>query len=106
MDSIADPVRGLYQHYKGGFYEMLGIAEDVESGDRCVVYQDVGLMENLLDPDPNDPPRLNARVVETPNRGSLSVCSIKRFTEAVDGGVYHHGARVPRFRLVIPAPHR
>ena len=85
---------------------MLGIAEEPESGNRCVVYQAIGLMENLLDPDPNNPPRLNTRVVETPNKGTLSVCSIERFTDLVDGGVFHHGTRVPRFRLVTAAPRR
>jgi hypothetical protein len=34
----------------------------------------------------------------------LSVCSVDRFTELIDGKEYHKGERVPRFRLVSPAP--
>jgi hypothetical protein len=29
---------GLYRHFKGGLYKVLGVAEDTETGDRSVVY--------------------------------------------------------------------
>jgi hypothetical protein len=99
-----DPVKGTYQHFKGAFYEMLGIAEDPETGNRYVVYQALGLMENLLEPDPKNHFYPEARVTSTPTKGELAVCSVARFTEMVDGKEYHKGQRVPRFRLVSPAP--
>ena len=98
-----DPVKGTYQHFKGAFYEMLGIAEDPETGNRYVVYQALGLMENLLEPDPKNHFDPEARVTSTPTKGELAVCSVARFTEMVDGKEYHKGQRVPRFRLVSPA---
>jgi hypothetical protein len=97
-----DPVKGTYQHFKGAFYDVLGIAEDPESGNRFVVYQALGLMENLLGPDPKNNFYPDARVTSTPTKGELAVCSLKRFTEPVDGGEYHPGKQVPRFRLVSP----
>src|SRR5262245_60971450 len=30
-----DPVKGTYQHFKGAFYEVLGIAEEPETGSRA-----------------------------------------------------------------------
>lgn len=98
-----DPVKGTYQHFKGAFYEVLGIAEEPETASRYVVYQAIGLMENLLDSDPknNFSP---ARVTSTPTKGELAVCSVARFAELVDGKEYHQGKRVPRFRLVAAAP--
>src|SRR5262245_35479233 len=100
-----DPVKGTYQHYKGAFYEVLGIAEEPETGARYVVYQALGLMENLLPADPKNHFYPEARVTSAPNKDELAVCSIERFTERVDGKEYHPGERVPRFRLVTPAPH-
>jgi hypothetical protein len=103
-DQLAnDPVKGTYQHYNGAFYEVLGIADEPETGARYVVYQALGLMENLLPPDPENHFRPAARVTSTPTKGELAVCSIRRFTEQVDGKEYHPGRRVPRFRLVSPA---
>ena len=99
-----DPVKGTYQHFKGAFYEVLGVAEDPEDGKRYVVYESLGLMENLLPPDPEDHFRPGDRVVSTPTKGELAVCSVARFTELVEGKEYHPGQRVPRFRLVAPAP--
>jgi hypothetical protein len=99
-----DPVKGTYQHFKGAFYEMLGIAEDPDTGKRYVVYQALGLMENLLGLDPEENPGAGPSVVSTSNKGVLSVCAIERFNELVDGKEYHPGERVPRFRLVTPAP--
>jgi hypothetical protein len=99
-----DPVKGTYQHFKGAFYEVLGIAEEPETGKRYVVYQALGLMENLLPADPENHFYPDARVSSTPTKGELAVCSIDRFTELVDGKEYHKGQRVPRFRLVSPVP--
>jgi hypothetical protein len=102
-----DPiVRGTYQHYKGAFYEVLGIAEEPESGKRYVVYQSLGLMQNVLPDDPENNFHPEAGVTNTPTKGELTVCSIPRFTEEVDGKEYSGGKRVPRFRLVSALPHR
>jgi hypothetical protein len=98
------PVKGLYQHYKGAFFEVLGIAEAPETMKRQVVYQAIGLAEVLLVPDAESAASPDARVISTPTKGELSVCSIERFTELVDGKEYHPGKKVPRFRLVSAAP--
>ena len=50
-----DPVPGTYQNYKGAFYEVLGIADDPETGNKYVVYQAIGITENLLDEDKAGP---------------------------------------------------
>src|SRR5258707_13939662 len=94
-----EPVKGTYQHYKGAFYEMLGIAEAPETMKRQVVYQALGLAEVLLTPDGENAAPPEHRVISTPTKGELAVCSIERFTELVDGKEYHQGQRVPRFRL-------
>lgn len=99
-----DPVKGTYQHYKGAFYEVLGIAEAPETGSRYVVYQALGLTEVLLAPEPERNFHPEGRVISTPTKGELTVCSIKRFLELVPGKEYHGGQQVPRFRLVAPAP--
>jgi hypothetical protein len=99
-----EPVKGTYQHFKGAFYEVLGIAEAPETGKRLVVYQALGLTEVLLEPDPQKNFCPEARVISTPTKGELGVCSLDRFGELVDGKEYHPGKRVPRFRLVSPAP--
>src|SRR5260370_29672558 len=103
-EAVKEPVKGTYQHYKGAFFEVLGIAEAPETMKRQVVYQAIGLAEVLLGPDgeSNAPPE--PRVIRTPTKGELAVCSIERFTEIVDGKEYLRGQRVPRFRLVAPAP--
>ncbi|WP_208740862.1 DUF1653 domain-containing protein [Micromonospora arida] len=31
---------GIYRHYKGGLYEVFGVAEHTENGERFVVYTD------------------------------------------------------------------
>src|SRR4051794_8666715 len=49
MRRMKAPVKGTYQHYKGAFYEVLGIAEDPETGKRWVVYESIGITENLLE---------------------------------------------------------
>jgi hypothetical protein len=94
---------GTYQHYKGAFYEVLGVADDPETGQKYVVYQSLGITENVLDEDPAGPV-LGHRVVRNGSKGALAVCSVERFTESVDGGEYNAGKKVPRFRLVSAAP--
>ena len=37
--SPAEPAPGLYRHYKGNHYEVLGTATHSESGERLVVYR-------------------------------------------------------------------
>jgi len=104
-EAVKEPVKGTYQHYKGAFFEVLGIAEAPETMKRQVVYQAIGLAEVLLSPDAESADSPDVRVIRTPTKGELAVCSIERFTEFVDGKEYHQGQRVPRFRLVAPAPH-
>jgi hypothetical protein len=96
-----NPVPGTYQHYKGAFYEVLGIADEPESGTKYVVYQAIGITENLLD---EEEPVLGHRVVRNGAKGALAVATTERFTELVDGGEYWGGKKVPRFRLVSAAP--
>jgi hypothetical protein len=103
---VKEPVKGTYQHYKGAFHEVLGMAESPETGKRYVVYQAVGLTEILVGPDPENNFFPDSRFTSTPTKGELAVCSVERFTELVDGKEYHPGKRVPRFRLVAPAPCR
>jgi len=90
-------VKGTYQHYKGGFYEVLGVAEEPSSGSRFVVYQALGIAEDLLG-------ESETRILRTGNKGVLAVCSLERFKEMVDGKEYSGGNRVPRFRLIARAP--
>ena len=101
-----DPIPGTYQHYKGALYVVLGIAEDPESGKRYVVYQSLGIMKNVLPDDPENNFYPEAGVTSTPTKGELTVCSIPRFTEEVDGKEFSGGQRVPRFRLVSAAKRR
>jgi len=43
-----DPiVKGIWQHYKGGFYEVLGIASDPTREGDFVVYEAIGITEDL-----------------------------------------------------------
>jgi hypothetical protein len=92
-----EPVKGTYQHYKGGFYEVLGIADDPTREGRFVVYQSLGITEDLKG-------EHEQRALRTGNKGALSVCTVERFTELVDGKDYSGGKRVPRFRLVNRLP--
>jgi len=98
-----DPVRGTYQNYKGAFYEVLGVADDPETGKKSVVYESIGITENVCDEDKAGP-ILGHRVVRNGSKGALAVCSVERFSELVDGGEYSGGKKVPRFRLVSAAP--
>ena len=96
-----DPVTGTYQHYKGAFYEVIGIADEPVSGTKYVVYQAIGITENLLD---EEAPVLGNRVVRNGAKGALAVATVARFSELVDGGEYWGGKKVPRFKLVSAAP--
>jgi hypothetical protein len=98
--SKKDPAEGTYQNYKGDFYEVLGVASEPDSGKRFVVYRSLGLTENLID-DADEEPKLGHRIVRNGSKGALSLCSVERFNETVDGGAYRPGKTVPRFR---PAP--
>jgi Protein of unknown function (DUF1653) len=98
-----EPAKGIYQHFKGGFYEVLGIAEESASGKQFVVYRALGLIENLLPPDPANHFDPGFRVKGTPNHGELAVCSLEYFTELVDGKEFHTEKRVRRFQPIISA---
>jgi hypothetical protein len=39
MSAEGEPRPGLYRHYKGNLYEVLGVATHSESGERLVVYR-------------------------------------------------------------------
>lgn len=104
MAKSKTPARGTYQHYKGGFYEVLGIAEDPENGKQWVVYQSLGITENLLEGKSDEEAEYDYRVLKNATKGALAVCTIERFTDEVDGGEYWSGRRVLRFRLVSPSP--
>ena len=39
MSGVADPSPGRYRHYKGGAYEVLGVATHSETEERLVVYR-------------------------------------------------------------------
>jgi hypothetical protein len=104
------PRKGTYQHYKGAFYEVLGIAEDPETGNEWVVYESIGITEDLLAGKQGESESGAAdgdsvpRVVKNASKGALAVCTLARFTQEVDGSDYWDGRRVPRFRLVSPMP--
>jgi hypothetical protein len=104
MAKSKPPARGTYQHYKGAFHEVLGIAEDPESGNQWVVYKSLGITENLLEGKSDEEVEYGYRVLKNATKGALAVCTVERFTEEVDGGEYWGGRRVPRFRLVSPSP--
>jgi hypothetical protein len=92
-----EPVKGTYQHYKGDFFEVLGMADDPTREGRFVVYQAIGITEDLTG-------KQEQRVLRSGNKGVLSISSIERFTELVDGGEHSGGKRVPRFKLVSEMP--
>jgi hypothetical protein len=97
--SDREPVPGTYQHYKGGLYELLGMADDPTREGRFVVYQSLGIAEDLTG-------EHEQRILRTGNKGALSICPVSRFLESVDGGERTGGKPVPRFRLIsrMPAP--
>jgi hypothetical protein len=90
-------VKGTWQHYKGDFYEVLGLAQDPTREGDYVVYQALGITEDRKG-------EHEECVLRTGNKGALSICTVERFTELVDGGEYSGGQRVPRFRLLSPLP--
>jgi hypothetical protein len=90
-------VKGTWQHYKGDFYEVLGIAQDPSREGDFVVYQALGITEDLTG-------EQEQHVLRSGNKGALSICAIERFTEQVDGGRYSGGKKVPRFRLFSRLP--
>ncbi len=90
-------VRGTWQHYKGDFYEVLGIAQDPAREGDFVVYQALGITEDLTG-------EQKQHVLRSGNKGTLSICTIERFTELVDGKEYSGGKKVPRFRLLSRLP--
>jgi hypothetical protein len=104
MATAKEPVKGTYQHYKGAFHEVLGVAEDPQTGQRYVVYESLGIAENLLDDANEAGPHLGHRVVRNDTKGALAVCSVARFTELVDPPDDTHGQKVPRFRLISAMP--
>jgi hypothetical protein len=90
-------VKGTWQHYKGDFCEVLGIAQDPTREGDFVVYQALGITEDLKG-------EHDEHVLRTGNKGALSICSLERFIEIVDGREYHGGRKVPRFRLISRLP--
>lgn len=99
MATPNDPVPGTYQHYEGGLYEVLGMAQDPETGKRYVVYQSIGVTVLPAD-DPAEEPKRAGEVLRTGAKGVLAVCSVKRFTEPMPDPRGGGGPPVPRFRLV------
>lgn len=69
---------GQYQHYKGGTYEVLGVAKHSESQERLVVYRPLY------------------------GEGGLWVRPLSMFTEMVQ----QNGQTVPRFSLMAAAENR
>lgn len=90
--------------FKGAYYEVLGVADEAETGKRLVVYKALGVMAALLPDDRAEHYRAPDGPVRVGTAGALAVCSVARFTELVDGQEYHPGRRVPRFRPVAAAP--
>lgn len=37
--AVGDPVPGIYRHYKGNIYEVLGVAKHSETEEKLVVYR-------------------------------------------------------------------
>jgi hypothetical protein len=72
MMANKEPVRGTYQHYKGDFYEVLGVADNPAQEGRWVVYQALGITEDLTGEHEH-------RVLRSGNKGALSICSVERF---------------------------
>jgi hypothetical protein len=74
MDTASDVPPGRYRHFKGGLYEVLGVAKHSETDEEFVVYQ----------------PLYGA--------GGLWVRPRAMFLETVTAG----GAAVPRFQYLGP----
>jgi len=95
--ATATVVKGTWQHYKGDFYEVLGIAQDPTREGDYVVYQALGITEDLTGEE-------EQRVLRTGNKGALSICTVEHFTELVEGKGHGGGQKVPRFRLFCRLP--
>lgn len=102
--SVTEPAPGTYQHFKGGYYEVIGVADEAETGKRVVVYRSLGVTASLLPDDPANSYVAPEGPVTTGTAGALAVCGVARFGELVDGKEYHPGQKVPRFRPVADAP--
>ena len=74
--SSNEPRPGRYRHYKGGEYEVIGVARHSETDELLVVYRPLY------------------------GDGGLWARPLAMFAETVT----HEGARVPRFRRIDPAP--
>ncbi|MBX9579087.1 MAG: DUF1653 domain-containing protein [Gemmataceae bacterium] len=72
---MTDPLTGRYRHFKGGLYEVLGVARHSETDERLVVYRPLS------------------------GDGGLWVRPAAMFIETV----IHDGREVPRFAPVGPA---
>lgn len=70
-------MHGLYQHYKGGLYWVLGIAKHSETLEDMVVYEPKSAIQNMPD---------NEKWVRP----------LSMFTEEID----YRGEWVPRFRKI------
>ncbi len=73
-DPMTDPAPGRYRHFKGGEYEVVGVARHSETEERLVVYRPLY------------------------GDGGLWVRSVAMFLETVE----HDGRTVPRFIFLGP----
>lgn len=71
-----EPLPGRYRHFKGGEYEVIGVARHSETDERLVVYRPLY------------------------NDSGLWVRPVAMFLETVT----HNGATVPRFTRLDPDP--
>lgn len=79
MQNSSEPIpSGQYRHFKGGLYEVMGLAKHSETEEELVVYRALY------------------------GAGGLWVRPKVMFLDEVEW----HGSRVPRFRLVAPAGDR
>ena len=72
---MKEPVPGRYRHFKGGEYEVIGVARHSETDERLVVYRPLY------------------------GDGGLWVRPVAMFLETVT----HNGAAVPRFARIDPS---
>jgi hypothetical protein len=71
---MTEPAPGKYRHFKGGEYEVVGVARHSETDERLVVYRPLY------------------------NDSGLWVRPVAMFLESVE----HHGQTVPRFAYLGP----
>lgn len=72
---MKEPQPGIYRHYKGGTYEVVGVATHSETLERLVVYRSMK------------------------DQGGMWVRPLSMFTQTVDVD----GRTVPRFMLTTPS---